>query len=251
MRPIFRSLGIIALSAALAGPAMATDITQMSAEETDAFGAQVRSYLLENPEVLMEAIAELEKRQTQQAASSDAEMIEANRAALFEDGVSHVGGNPDGDFTMIEFLDYRCGYCRKAHPEVAELVASDGNIRIITKEFPILGEQSLMASQFALAVLRTGDGAAYKRVNDSLMMQREGITLDSLRALAEEEGLDAEALFADMESPEIEKIINDNRNLATQMQINGTPSFVFGDQMVRGYIPLEAMRQIVAEERKG
>ncbi|KAF0677633.1 DsbA family protein [Profundibacterium mesophilum] len=250
MRIPYKTFGALALSSALAAPAMATDITQMSDVETEAFGAQVRSYLLENPEVLMEAIAVLEQRQAQQAASSDIDMIEQNRAALFEDESAYVGGNPEGDVTMVEFLDYRCGYCRKAHPEVAELVESDGNIRIIVKEFPILGEESLRGSQFALAVLRMAGGDAYKSVMDKLMTQREAITEDSLRSLAKEEGLDADALIEEMSSPQIAQIIEENRALATRMQINGTPSFIFGDQMVRGYIPLDTMQQIVEEERE-
>ncbi|MEN8840679.1 MAG: thioredoxin domain-containing protein, partial [Octadecabacter sp.] len=124
--------------------------TMTEAERTE-FRAEVRAYLLENPEVLMEAIAVLETRQAQAEVLRDDQLVAMNMNALLDDGFSYVGGNPDGDITIIEFTDYRCGFCRRAHPEVAELLESDGNIRMITKEFPILGEQSVVASQFAVA----------------------------------------------------------------------------------------------------
>ena len=97
----------------------------------------------------MEAVQILEDRQAAQEAEAGAGMIATNAEALFDDGYSYIGGNPEGDVTLVEFLDYRCGYCKRAHPEVAELLAGDGNIRLIVKEFPILGEESTLSSRFA------------------------------------------------------------------------------------------------------
>ncbi len=241
---------IAAVVLVLSGPA-AADIADMTADERTAFHGEVRAYLLENPEVIMEAIAVLEARQAEAEAAGDADALRAEAAALFDDPDSYVGGNPEGDVTVVEFLDYRCGYCRRAHPEVAELVASDADIRIIVKEFPILGEQSMLGSRFAIATLRTVGDAAYAAVSDALMTQRGDITPGSLRDLAISLDLDADAVMAGMDDPEIDRIIADNRALAQRLRINGTPSFVFGDTMVRGYVPLDAMREIVAEEREG
>lgn len=224
--------------------------TAMTDAERDTFRAEVRAYLLENPEVLMEAIAVLENRQAEAESTRDERLAEMNANALLDDGFSFVGGNPDGDITIVEFIDYRCGFCRRAHPEVAELVATDGNIRIITKEFPILGEQSVMASQFAVATKIIAGDDAYKQVSDALIALRSDVTPASLSSLAQAFDLDADAIFAEMESPATQTVIANNRALGDRMQITGTPTFVFGDQMVRGYINLAQMRLIVDQQRE-
>lgn len=221
----------------------------MSDEERADFRAEVRAYLLENPEVLMEAIAVLENRQAQAEAARDEQLAAVNAEALFNDGFSYVGGNPDGDFTIVEFIDYRCGFCRRAHPEVAELVASDGNIRIITKEFPILGEQSVLASQFAVATKIVAGDEAYKQVSDALIALRSDVTAQSLSSLAQAFDLDGDAIMAEMESPAVQAVLANNRALGQRMQISGTPTFVFGEELVRGYVDLNQMRQIVEQER--
>ncbi|MBJ3761777.1 thioredoxin domain-containing protein [Maribius pontilimi] len=230
-------------------PALFAGSIAFAQDDDAAFGERVRQYLLENPQVIMEAVALLEQREAEAQTAADGDLIADNADALFDDGVSWVGGNPDGDVTVVEFLDYRCGYCRRAHPEVAELVASDGNIRLIVKEFPILGEQSVLASRFAVATLRQAGDAAYEQVNDALMTMRGDMTADSLEALGEELDIDTQAIMQDMDSDEVTAILAQNRALGQAMAINGTPSFVFGDQMVRGYVPLDAMREIVEETR--
>jgi len=222
----------------------------MTDAERAAFRAEVRAYLLDNPEVLMEAIAVLEGRQAEAEAARDARMAELNAEALFNDGFSFVGGNPDGDITIVEFIDYRCGFCRRAHPEVAELVQSDGNIRVITKEYPVLGEQSVLASQFAVATKIIAGDEAYKEVSDALIALRSDVTPDSLSALASALGLDGDAIMAEMDTDEVRSVLQNNRALGDRMQITGTPTFVFGDQMVRGYVNLDQMRQIVQSERE-
>ena len=244
---MIRILTTVACLAAL--PAAAFDIDAMSEAERDAFREEVRAYLLDNPEVLMEAIAVLEAREAAGQAEADAEMIAANAAALYETPSSWVGGNPDGDITIVEFLDYRCGFCRRAHPVIGELLEADGNIRLIVKEFPILGEESVLASRFALAVRAAHGDDAYKRVHDALMEMRGGVTDDSLAGIAEAEGFDAPSLLEAMNTPEITEIIDTNRALASAMSISGTPSFVVGDQLLRGFLPLDGMQAVVAEER--
>ncbi|WP_281981915.1 DsbA family protein [Thalassorhabdomicrobium marinisediminis] len=243
---ILLTLTALALSTTLA-QAQAAD--PMSDAEREAFRSEVRAYLLEHPEVLMEAIGVLETRQQEAEVMRDEHLAQANAEALTNDGFSHVGGNPDGDITIVEFVDYKCGYCRRAHPEVAELIESDGNIRIITKEFPILGEQSVLASRFAIATKLTAGDEAYKQVSDGLMTMRADVTEASLTDLAKGFDLDADAILAAMERDEVQDIIAANRALGQRMQITGTPTFVFDDQMVRGYVPLAQMRQIVEAER--
>jgi len=244
-----RLIVAVGLCLGLAVPAAAIDIDDMSDAERAAFRSEIRAYLLENPEVLMEAIAVLESRQN--AAEQEAAMmaVAANSEALFNSAFDYVGGNPDGDIVMVEFLDYRCSFCRRAHPEVAELVESDGNIRVIVKEFPILGEQSVLASQFAIATRIALGDEAYALVSDALMTMRSDVTEPALAALAQDNGLDPAPILAAMDDPLVAQTIEYNRALAQRLGISGTPSFVFEDQLVPGYVPLDGMIEIVANLR--
>ncbi|MDG0988468.1 MAG: DsbA family protein [Yoonia sp.] len=240
----------LTLALLLGTQATAVELDAMTDAERAAFRAEIRSYLLENPEVLMEAIGVLEQREQAAKANNDVAMAQNNAALLFDDGHSFVGGNPDGDITIVEFMDYRCGYCKKAHPDVASLITADGNIRYIIKEFPILGEASELASRFAIAVKIVGGEAAYKVAHDTLMEFRGEMTNDSLGRLATSLGLSAADITVTMNSAEVNQIINDNRLLGQAMQITGTPTFVVQDQMLRGYVPQAQMAQIIARVRE-
>jgi protein-disulfide isomerase len=246
-----RSFLLAALLSATALPALAFDPAAMSDAEKEAFGQAVRAYLLENPEVLQEVVSELETRQQAQQASSDTEMVKTYADALFEDPNSWVSGNPDGDIVVVEFMDYRCGYCRKAYDEVEELIKSDGKIRFIVKEYPILGEESEHSARFAIAVRQIAGDQAYEAAHDALITFRGDVTADSLARLASDLGVDPNAVLTRMTAPEVEAVLAANEALGKQMQISGTPTFVVGGQMLRGYVPLDGMRQIVSEERGG
>ncbi|MEM1302358.1 MAG: DsbA family protein [Pseudomonadota bacterium] len=241
--------GLFVSATLWSAPAAAFDIENMSDAERAAFGEAVRSYFLENPLVMLEIVEALETQQAETQATGDIELVQMNADGLFNDGFSWEGGNPDGDVTIVEFIDYRCGFCRRAFPEVTELVQNDGNIRLIVKEYPILGEESELASRFAIAAKLASGPEAYKTVHDGLMEFRGAITPTSLRTFALREGLDADAIIATMQLPRVDEIIDSNRALGQRMAINGTPTFVFGSQMIRGYVPLEGMREIVADQR--
>lgn len=249
--PPFRTAAALIVAASLSGPALATDLAQMTDAERAAFRAEVRAYLLENPEVLAEAIDVLNQRQAEAEAQGDLALVQAHADELFNDAASWVGGNPEGDITLVEFTDYRCGYCRKAHDEVAELIRSDGNIRFIVKEFPILGEASLDSARFAIAVRQIGGDEAYKAAHDALITLRGEPSPDALTRIAGDLGLDAGEVMAAMGSPEVSAVIAANHDLGNRMQINGTPTFVIDGLMVRGYVPLEGMREIVRQQRAG
>ena len=225
--------------------AFAFDMTTMTDAERQAFRDEVRAYLLDNPEVLIEAITVLEQRQTQQQAMGDQALIQHNAEAIFNDGFSYVGGNPDGDVTIVEFLDYRCSFCKKSYPEVMDLLEIDGNIRFVIKEFPILGEQSVLASRFALSILMNEGAEAYGQAHDVMMTFRGEFDETSLRRIASDIGLDVDAVIKGMDDPAIDGMIAANRVLAQNLQITGTPGFIFDDQMVRGYIPYDDMQTLV------
>ncbi|MGC8203482.1 DsbA family protein [Aliiroseovarius sp. PTFE2010] len=245
--PLARSIALLlAMSSAAVGE---TDMTKLNDAERAAFRDEVRSYLLTNPEVLMEAIGVLEQQQAEAQSADDVTLVQVNAAAIFDDPTSFVGGNPAGDITVVEFADYNCGYCKKAHPEVSQLLETDGNIRFIVKEFPILGETSVLASRFALAVREVAGDDTYERVHDALMEGRGKITDARLDKMARNMGLDVSAVRAQMNSDKINTILTENHALAQRLQISGTPTFVIGDQLLRGYAPLDAMREIVADAR--
>ncbi len=232
---------------ATAAPAF--DIETMSDQERAIFRAEIRDYLLENPEVLMEAIGILEQRQAEDAARADAEFIEMNRALIFEDGYSYVGGNPDGDVTVVEFLDYRCSWCKKSVPAIEALLASDSGVRLIVKEFPVLGEQSMLASRYAVATKLVGDDAAYKTVHDALMKNQGAVNEGLLARLSRSAGVDHAAVVEMMDSAEVNRVIATNHALAKTLKIQGTPGFIMGDSVVRGYLELDQMRTIIERVR--
>ncbi|TMV06444.1 DsbA family protein [Ruegeria sediminis] len=234
----------------LSSPASALDLDAMSDGEKAAFGAQVREYLLENPEVILEAINILEERQATAEAAADLELVAANADELFNDGYSWVGGNPDGDITLVEFMDYRCGYCRKAVPEVAKLLKEDGNIRLIIKEFPILGEASVLSSRFAVATKRVAGDDAYKQVHDALLEFGGDVTEVTLRRISDGLGLDTDAIVAEMDSDEVTRQIAETRALAQRLNISGTPTFVLETEMLRGYLPADQLQLIADSVRE-
>ncbi|MDE0524263.1 MAG: DsbA family protein [Boseongicola sp.] len=244
----FKVLGILFLT--LAAPmAAAFDIESMSEDERAAFRSEIRDYLIEHPEVLMEAISVLEERREQVAVARDSEAIERLHDSIFDDGFSYVGGNPEGDVTLVEFLDYRCGFCKRAFPAVEELVASDGNIRFIVKEFPILGEQSTLAARYAIAAKFVAGAADYKRVHDTLMLHDGAVTEGFLARTSRELGLDHDAITELMGNKDVATVIGKNHALAQALNVQGTPGFILGDIILRGFLELEQMREIVADIR--
>lgn len=245
-----RLLAATALMSATALPGLAEGLTDMTDAERAAFRDEVRAYLMENPEVLMEAIAVLENREQAAAIEQDKQLLADHHDAIFNDPASWVGGNPEGDITVVEFIDYRCGYCRKAWQEVDQLVEGDGNIRFVLKEFPILGEQSVLSSRFAISVLQLHGGEAYKKAHDALLSMRADTTPEALVRVAEDLGLEPQPIMDHMDKPEVTKVIEDNHNLAQILQVSGTPTFVIDGTFVRGYVPLDGMQQIVAGQRK-
>lgn len=243
----------MAASSDLVVPEM-TSVSASSSTSTeldrDAIRAEIRSYLLEEPEVIMEAIKVLEERRIVNEAQSDIDLVKANADMLFDDGFSFVGGNPEGSITMVEFQDYRCGYCKRAHGEVQELVKEDGDIRLIVKEFPILGPDSMATSELAIATLISQGDKAYERLNHALMTFDGPINDASIDRLAKGALVDIAQTRAALSDPEVKKRISLTRALGSKMSITGTPTFIIGEKVIRGYIPKEQMAEVVALSRR-
>lgn len=246
--PSFRhALPALLLTACLPGSGWA----EMTADERAEFRDEVRAYLIENPEVLNEMVAILDARERDAAVERDDRLIAERSVDIFDDGFSYVRGNPEGDVTVVAFLDYQCGYCKRAHPEVMDLLAADSGLKLVVKEFPILGPNSEYAARAAVSTLILAGPDAYAALNDRLLRLKGQLSEEIVRDAIAEAGADPDAVIAGMDAPEVTRRIEATRALATDLSIQGTPSFVFGDQMVRGYAPLAAMRDIVAEVRAG
>ena len=227
----------------------ALDLSKMSTSERALLRDEIRSYLLENPEIIMEAVEVLRKKEQQAAIQSDFDLVKTHKTAIFKDGFSFIGGNPNGDITLVEFVDYRCGYCKKAHNEVEKLLNADGNIRFIIKEFPILGEDSVKLSKFALAVKIVHGDEIYKIVHDILIKMESPPNRKAFDQITSSLNLNASLIYEEMESNEVNGMIAYTHSLAERLKITGTPTFVMNDELIRGYVPFDALINIVNNKR--
>jgi protein-disulfide isomerase len=241
---------LVALSAALAMCLAAPPAAAFDEGERAAIREEIRAYLLENPEILREMIGLLEAQEAGAQADADRAAITANDERIFDDGFSFVGGNPEGDTTLVEFIDYQCGFCRRAHPEVQALVDGDGDLRLVTKELPILGPGSELAARAAVATLIAEGSEAYARLNNALLSLEGPVTDASLDAALRDAGLEAAAIRAGMEDDEVTRRLAETRALAQSLGISGTPTFVIGDRLVRGYLPLADMEALIEAARR-
>ena len=194
----------------------------------------------------MQAVDILRARDAQAAEAAAQETLSQGRAALERDPNAPVLGNPDGDVTVVEFFDYNCPYCKKATGPLKELIGTDGGVRLVYSEWPILNEGSVFAAKAALASQAQGK---YEEFHWALMDLKR-VTRDSTLELAESIGLDIDRLQADMEAPRINKHIEDSMALARELGFSGTPSFVIGEETAPGLIPLEELRRLVQLQRE-
>ncbi|MGD9884249.1 MAG: DsbA family protein [Reyranella sp.] len=218
-----------------------------SAGDRSAFGKSVREYLLANPEVLVEAMQELERRQDSQRDAVAQKGVRENQAELFRDPDSPIGGNPNGNVVVVDFNDYQCPYCKRAHQAVKSVVAADGNVKIIYKDLPILGEASRIAALAALASTKQGK---HQALHDALMEHSGKLDRDRILEIAVATGLDRAQLEKDMQDPKLKQIIDRNLALAGALGVRGTPAFVIGKQFVPGAIDAATLKQLIADARK-
>ncbi len=244
-----KHLKLAAMLTALALPVGAADLENMTEAERTAFRAEVRAYLMDNPEIILEAVQSLRDRESQAEAAQDEQLLSQLSPEIFNDGVSFVGGNPDGDITIVEFMDYRCGYCRRAHTDLTKLLKADGNIRWVVKEFPILGPDSDLASKLAVATLQHYGDDAYYRLHNVLMEYKGPVNEATLPRIGRDAGIDIAPIKDLIKSAAVSEHIARMHKLGQQLSVTGTPAFVIEDTILRGYLPLEDMQNVVAEIR--
>ena len=208
----------------------------------------IRDYLIANPEVIRDAIDALQMKQDEADRLAQAAIIDSNRDLLFSSGRQVVMGNPDGDVTLVEFFDYNCGYCRRAQADMQQLMADDPNLRVVLKEFPVLGEGSVEASQVSIAVRIVAPEKAGE-LHDALLAQSGQVDAEVALAVAESLGIDRAKLTETMQSDEVRDTIAEAYALAQQLQLTGTPSYVTASEVAIGAIGYDALKEKIATAR--
>ena len=212
----------------------------------------VREYLIAHPEVLQEAMAELEKRQTVAQEEKHKVAVKEHAKALFSSPRQVTLGNPKGDVTFVEFFDYNCGYCKRAMADMLTLLKDDSKLKVVLKEFPVLGPGSVEAAQVAVAVrMQDPTGKKYLEFHQKLLGGRGHADKARALAVAKEVGLDMARLEKDMNSPEVKATLQEEFKLADALGLNGTPSYVVGNNVVVGAIGLEGLREKINTARCG
>ncbi len=207
----------------------------------------VRDYLIRNPEVIVEALQEMRRRDEAAKQTATKKAVEESRDALLRNAADPVGGNRKGNATVVEFFDYNCGWCKRAYPHLLAATKTDGKIRIVFKEYPILAPSSRQAARAALAAAKQGK---YRELHDRLMRHRGALDETKIMAIAAQAGLDIPKLKADMAAREIEAAIDANLELAGRLGIRGTPAFVIGSKVIPGMMRAGDYAAEIARARK-
>ena len=235
---------LVTAALALVGQAAAQVSTPVEQQRIEQI---IHDYLLAHPEVIIESLRAADAKQKQEQEDASRAAIVAKRKDLLDDPSTPAGGNPKGDVTLVEFFDYRCPYCKQVEPTIEALLKQDPNLRIVYKEWPILGPPSVFAAHVAFAALKQGK---YEQFHSAMMARKGEITEDVVLKVAADSGLDIARVKTDMAAPEIDQAITRNNGLADALGIRGTPGFVIGDSLVPGAVDLETLKQKIAAARK-
>jgi protein-disulfide isomerase len=250
--PSFRLLAPALFALVLCGTPPAASAQSFSDGQRGDIETIVRSYLLAHPEVLEEAMGELNKRQAAAEAEKHEASVANNSDAIFNSPRGVMLGNKDGDVTFVEFFDYNCGYCKRAMTDMLDLMKSDPKLKVVLKEFPVLSQGSVEAAQVAVAVrMQDSNGKKYLDFHQKLLGGRGPADKARAMAAAKDAGLDIGKLEKDLASPEVRATIEENFKLAEAMGMNGTPSYVIGKQVVIGAVGLDSLKEKIGVARCG
>lgn len=247
----FRSFATLAFATAvaLATSLASADDGALSSAQKSEIEKLVHDYIMDNPQVILDAVRQYqEKQEAARQEARDKRIVEL-RDALEHAKTSPVGGNPDGDVTIVEFFDYRCPYCKKAHDIVSKVIEADGKVRLVYKEFPILGPDSVVAARAALAAFLVEPGK-YEAFYDALMRSKGPLPEARVFEIAKTVGLEADALRKAMDDPAIGQEIGHNRALAQELEITGTPAFVIGGKLYPGMLEADNLILAIAAARE-
>ncbi len=246
------AIALAALAPAPAGAQTPAGAQSFGPDQRGEIEKIVHDYLLSHPEVLQDAMAELDKRQNAEDAAKHLAAIKDNTAAIFSSPHQVNLGNPQGDVTMVEFFDYNCAFCKRAMSDMLDLLKNDPKLKIVLKEFPVLGEGSVQAAQVAVAVrMQDKTGKKYIDFHTKLLGGKGPADKAHALAAAKDAGFDMARLDKDLQSEEVKQTLEDNLKLAEQLGLNGTPSYVFPDEVVVGAVGLPALKGKVNTARCG
>jgi protein-disulfide isomerase len=249
-RPFAAALLAILLAVPAAAPARAQSFTGEQRGEIEVI---IKEYLLSHPELLQEVMTELEKRQATAETEKHRAAVTEYSAAIFTSPRQVTLGNPQGDVTVVEFFDYNCGYCKRAMGDMLDLMKNDGKLKFVLKEFPVLGEGSVQAAQVAAAV-RMQDksgGKKYLEFHQKLLGGRGPADKARALAAAKETGFDMARIEKDIGSDEVKATLEENFKIAEALGLNGTPSYVVGNDVVVGAVGLSTLKEKVNAARCG
>ncbi|APX69083.1 MULTISPECIES: DsbA family protein [unclassified Brucella] len=247
-------IGLVALGIGYcAGTARQVSKPVQAATSTVAFNPKaveniVRNYLLQNPELMLEVQTALETKQAHAAQEQVKQVLAANQSVLFDPKHDAVFGNPNGDVTVYEFFDYNCGYCKRALPDMEAILKKDPNVRYVLKEFPILGPDSMRAHVVSQA-FKALMPEKYPEFHEMLLGGQGRATEESAIADAVKLGADEARLREKMKDPAITGAFQRTYQLAQQLNITGTPSYVIGEELVPGAIGIDGLRERIAAAR--
>jgi protein-disulfide isomerase len=234
------------MAAALLGASLLTAAPvradQFSADQKAEIGAVVRSYLLQNPEVLRDAMAELERKEKADEDAKRDSAIQGKAEALFNSPYNETVGNPQGKATLVEFFDYNCGYCKRSLDDMAKLMRTEPDLKIVLKDFPVLGPGSVEAAQVAGAVRNQLKGDKFWAFHFKLLSTHGPVGKAQALAAAKDSGVDMDQLNKDLGKPEIRAGIEQTMELADSLALTGTPTFVVGNEVVVGAVGYDQLK---------
>jgi protein-disulfide isomerase len=247
-----RCAGVAAVAWLMLAPIAPVTAAEFSGTQKTEIESIIRDYIVSHPEVLQEAIAELDKRQAEADTEKAKAAVASNAEALFNSNRQVVLGNPKGDVTLVEFFDYNCAFCKRTLPDMMEMIKDDGKLKVVLKEFPVLGPGSVEAAKVAVAVrMQDKNGKKYLEFHQKLLGGRGQVDKARALAVAKEVGMDMARIDRDLSSDEVRVSLEESLKLAETLGLNGTPSFVIGSDVVIGAVGLDALRQKVSFARCG
>ncbi|MDE2445043.1 MAG: thioredoxin domain-containing protein [Alphaproteobacteria bacterium] len=230
----------------LVGSAVASFAEEFSTAQKTEIETLVRDYLLQHPEILREMASKLDANDKAAADKARDSVLASQAKAIFHSPMDAVVGNPKGDVTIVEFMDYNCGWCRKSVKEMQSLIASDKNVRVVMKEFPIFGEGSEYAARAALASVKQDK---YWQLHQALFAFEGKVTAEVVDQVAAEQGIDVAKMKLDMKSPEIDATVKGNQAMAQTLALTGTPAFIVDTKLIPGYTELANLQALLAATR--
>ena len=216
----------------------------------DEINELIKNFILENPEIIIEAIEIFQKKQSLNAIKKEKEIIKSLSGELYNDPSSYFFGNENSELKIVEFIDYNCGYCKKNHEIIMNILNENNDIKYIIKELPILGESSLLASKFAVTIYLVDGPKIYKQFYDTLMSHNTQLNFEILKKISKKVGSSIKDFNSHINKDKVKNVILKNLNLADKLSIDGTPTFIIADNVFRGFISFDQLQEIIDNLRK-